>query len=404
MLKRFYQKILQDHLTQFNQMLFISGPRQVGKTTLSKVLTELSHTHLYLNWDVLQDREVILSNWKSIEERLSLDQAMSQKPIIIFDEIHKYSQWKTYIKGFFDTYKDKISIIVTGSAHLNIYKTGGDSLMGRYFQYRIHPLSVREVVDTHVENLPLIKPPMKMDEEDWHALYEFGGFPDPFLQKDPSFYQRWQSLRNHQLFQEDVRDLSRVMEIAQMEVLAKILASHVGQLSNYSNLSRLTRINDKTVRSWIEILKSLYYCFSIKPWTTNVIKSLTRESKLYLWDWSTVQDPGQRVENLVASHLLKAVHYWQDAGLGQFDLHFVRDQTQREVDFLVTKEEKPWMLVEVKSSHKAPLSSSLRHFHGKLKTEHAFQVAYDLAFQEIDLFALQEPKIVSMRTFLSQLV
>jgi predicted AAA+ superfamily ATPase len=403
MLKRFYLSDIEEHLNRFNQMVFISGPRQVGKTTLAKLIGKRNGVFLYLNWDILDDKALILSGPKKVVEKLPKDVAFSKKPLLILDEIHKYEGWKTYVKGLFDLYKDDISIIVTGSARLDLYKAGGDSLMGRYFHYRIHPLSVGELCHQGEKRSTLIQKPSPIDDQSWNNLMTFGGFPDPFVESDETFSTRWKLLKHQQLFQEDIRELSRVMELAQMEVLAKTLEGDASQVINYSKLSTKIRVSDKTVRQWIEVLKSLYYCFTIKPWAENVLRSLTREPKCYLWDWSSLKDPGARVENFVACHLLKATHYWTDIGLGAYTLHYVRDSYKKEVDFLIAKDNVPWMLVEVKSSYNQSLSKNLVYFHETLKTQHAFQVAYDLPFQEVDAFELKTPKIISLRSFLSEL-
>lgn len=403
MLNRFYLSDIEDHLNRFNQMVFISGPRQVGKTTLAKLIGERRGVFLYLNWDILDDKALILSGPKKILERLSKDVVLTKKPLLILDEIHKYKEWKTYVKGLFDLCKDQVSIVVTGSARLDLYKAGGDSLMGRYFHYRIHPLSVGELCWGGKPREKLITNPHLIVDQTWDSLMTYGGFPDPYVEADQTFSNRWKLLKHQQLFQEDVRDLSRIMDVLQMEVLAKTLEDEASQVVNYSKLAGKIRVSDKTIRQWIEVLKSLYYCFTIKPWAENVLRGLTREPKSYLWDWSSVKDGGARVENFVASHLLKATHYWSDVGLGVYKLHYVRDVHKKEVDFLVTKDNKPWMLVEVKSSYNQSLSRHLVHFHETLKTEHAFQVAYDLPFQEVDVFDLKFPKIISLRSFLSQL-
>ena len=403
MLQRFYLSDIEDHLNRFNQMVFISGPRQVGKTTLAKLIGKRNGVFLYLNWDILDDRALILSGPKKVVEALPKDVAFPKKPLLILDEIHKYDGWKTYVKGLFDLYKDDIFIVVTGSARLDLYKAGGDSLMGRYFHYRIHPLSVGELCQKEETKEKLLTKPYPIDDQVWGSLMSFGGFPDPFIKADQTFSTRWKFLKHQQLFQEDIRELSRVMELGQMEVLAKTLEDEASQMLIYSKIAGKIRVNDKTIRQWVEILKSLYYCFTIKPWAVNVLRGLTKEPKCYLWDWSSVKDSGPRIENFVASHLLKATHYWTDIGLGNYTLHYIRDAYKREVDFLVAKDNVPWMLIEVKSSYNQSLSKNLIYFHETLKTQHAFQVAYDLPFQEIDAFELKSPKIISMRSFLSQL-
>ncbi len=147
-MRRIYDSLIENHIKNETEMLFISGPRQVGKTTSSKSLEEFCKHFTYLNWDNEDHRNILLQGPKTVFEhycrsqnQLSTQSVMT-KPIIIFDEIHKRPKWKTYLKGFFDTYGKDVRIVVTGSARLDLYKKGGDSLMGRYFHYRMHPLSV----------------------------------------------------------------------------------------------------------------------------------------------------------------------------------------------------------------------------------------------------------------------
>lgn len=384
-------------------MIFLMGPRQVGKTTLSLSLKE-NNSFTYLNWDNLDDRAIIIKGPQAIAEHAQLSIARSSPPLIIFDEIHKYGEWKTLLKGFFDSYSHggEVRIVVTGSARLDIYKMGGDSLMGRYFLYRIHPLSVSELL----HELPfegLIRPPQRLSEEEFQSLFRFGGFPEPFLKREPTFFETWKRLRSQQFFYEDVRDLTNIQEIQQMELLALNLREGTGSLTNYTSLSNKVRVSHETVRRWIETLKLLYYCFTIHPFSNNIPRSLLKEPKFYLWDWSQVEDLGQKAENFIASHLLKACHYWTDRGLGTFHLHFLRDKEKREVDFVVTKEEKPWFIVEVKLSSSS-LNGNLERYQNLSGAEHAFQVVLEADYEEVDCFKYRKPIIVPARTFLSQLV
>ncbi len=172
----------------------------------------------------------------------------------------------------------------------------------------------------------------------------------------------------------------------------------------YSNLANKIRASVDSIKRWIQILESFYYCFTIKPWTKNITRSLLKEPKIYLWDWSEIDETGPRTENFIASHLLKAINFWTDSGLGKFELYFIRDKNQREVDFIVTKNNKPWFLVEAKHSHNAPLSENLAYFQKQTKALHAFQVAYDMDYVDIDCFSCSSPIIVPAKTFLSQLV
>ena len=205
------------------------------------------------------------------------------------------------------------------------------------------------------------------------------------------------------LFKEDLRDLTRIQDLGQIELLAKLLVRQVGQLVDYTSLANAVKVSSPTVQRWIKTLVSLYYCFTIQPWSRNISKSLLKQPKVYLWDWTITSDPGARNENFIASHLLKATQFWTDAGFGDFGLYYLRDTTKREVDFLVTKDDKPWFLVEVKTSGKG-LSPSLYYFQQQTKAPYAFQVILEQPFIDRDCFIEGPPIEVPARTFLSQLV
>lgn len=398
---------LKDHLVSERQMLLLSGPRQVGKTTIARELclrlASETQTGTYLNWDNHDHRGQILDGPESISKLVGLDKLQEQPPLLALDELHKYPQWRDFLKGLFDTYESRLRILVTGSARLDIFKRGGDSLMGRYFSFSLHPLSVAELTNSQTLD-ECLKMPSPVDKEQWQSLLLFGGFPEPFLRNEKRFYNRWRALRSQQLFREDVRDLTRVQEVGQLEHLAQLLSEQSGQLTSYSSLAKSVRVSQDTIRRWISILESLYWCFTIRPWHKNVSRSLRKEPKYYLWDWSQLKDPGAQAENLIASALLKAVMSWEEAGLGQFSLHFLRNKDKREVDFIVVRDAEPWFLVEVKSSAKAPLSSSLSYFQQQTGAPHAFQVAMDMPYIERNCFEHNTPIIVPAQTFLSQLV
>lgn len=398
-MKRLYESALLQH-SKYRQMAFLVGPRQVGKTTTCRTFKKKLS---YYNWDNQNHQIKIIKGPDSIAEDLKLDQLRKETITVIFDEIHKYSKWKTFIKGFFDVYHNKVKIVVTGSSRLDVFKKGGDSLMGRYFLYRMHPLTVRELIDIKISDSEL-KKPKKINQNQFNNLLQFGGFPEPFIKKDIRFSNRWKNLRTQQLFNEDLRDLTRVQEIDQIQILAEILKEQVGQLTNYSNLSRKINVSVDTIRRWLKILESLYYCFSVRPWSVNVSKSLIKEPKFYLWDWSLVDNPGSRRENFIASHLLKFVHWLQDNGFGEYRLYFLRDKNKREIDFLVVKNKKPWFLIEVKSSKDKPLSKELKFFQLQTKAPYAFQVVFNMDYIDKDCFSSHNPLIIPAQTLLSQLV
>lgn len=406
MIKRVYSSMLLEHFAGDDSMVFLAGPRQVGKTTLSRILAEqLGGNLVYLNWDLEEHQQLILKGAIVVADFCQLSRAAISKPVIIFDEIHKYAHWKNFLKGFFDLYQQKARIIVTGSARLDIYKRGSDSLMGRYFSYGIHPFTVGELsAPESALSKSWIFPPKPLSKEDFWRLFRFGGFPKPYVQQSTAYSRRWHQTRRQQLFQEDIRSLANVHDLTQMNLLASCLKQQAGQLVNFSSLAKLLKSTIPTIQRWITLLSESYYCFMIRPWHTNVIRSLIKEPKIFLRDWSEIQDDGARAENFVAAHLLKMIDYWNDTGLGETSLHFIRDKEKNEVDFLLVKNHKPWILIEVKKSGNAGLSRSLYRFHEQLGTAHAFQVVLDSDESALNCLDYTEPTIIPANTFLSQLI
>ena len=398
-MKRIYTSLVHKHPE--TQMMFLTGPRQVGKTTIAEQLQEQVPESVYLNWDVTEDRASILQGTRFIENMITLNKARTKKPLIVFDELHKYKDWKNFIKGFYDLYKKQLQIIVTGSARLDVYRHANDSLMGRYFLYRVHPLSVGELAHPQ-EQYDLLYNPYDIGQQ-YEDLQNFGGYPDPFLKQDKKYHKRWGQLRHEQLFHEDLVDLTNIQERKSLELLALFLKHQVGGIVNKSSLGQKIQVTHQTIGRWISALEYLYYCFSVPPWSNNIPRSLIKEPKLYLWDWSLIDDTGQRFENFIASHLLKAAQYWTDRGDGSFRLYFIRDKDQQEIDFLITKDDKPWILVEAKESD-TRLSKSLTYFQNLTKAPFAFQVINKEPYIDIDCFSLPQPIVVPARTFLSQLI
>ena len=402
-MERLYNQLIKQHFIDLDQMLFMAGPRQVGKSTISMTAKKTTNRFLILNWDNEKHRKIILRGEEAILAKLEFHQLAEEKPTLVFDEIHKYKDWKNYLKGFYDIYKGKINIIVCGSAKLDIYKKGGDSLMGRYILYRIHPFTLREIIKPEItENL--INKPTKIDRKIYDDLLNLGGYPEPFLKKNQRFSNQWRRLRMQQLFREEIIELKQISELSLLEALAHILSEQSGGLTSYTNLAHAIKVSADTIKRWMTILESFYFCFKIQPWHKNVKRSLLKEPKVYLWDWTLVDDMGAKIENFVASHLLKAVHWWTDHGLGNFNLYYIRDKEQREVDFLVSRDNKPWFIVEVKTSNNKQLSPHLANFQRQTGAQHAFQVIHNLEHVEQDCFSHTEPIKVPMTTFLSQLV
>ena len=394
---RIYTAVLEEHLEKHRQMALVSGPRQVGKTTVCRLLSD----H-YLNWDNSDDRRRILRGPAALAEALQLDRLREKPPVAVLDELHKYSKWKALLKGFFDTYGDQVRLIVTGSSRLDVFRRGSDSLMGRYLLYRMHPWSVGESLRTDLPQQE-VRQPAEIASAEWDALWEHGGFPEPFLRRDSRFTRRWRSLRQEQLSREDLREVAQVADLGTMETLMQLLAERSAQQLVYSNLARKIQVSVDTVKRWVDLLARLHYGFMVRPWFRNVAKALRKEPKWFQRDWSGLADDGARAETMVACHLLKAVEGWTDLGFGEFELRYLRDKQKREVDFLVVKDRKPWFLVEVKVSETS-LSPVLAYFQAQTKAAHAFQVVFNLAHQQADSFRIHRPVVVPARTFLSQLL
>ena len=323
----------------------------MGKTTMGLSLLKPSlETHpAYLNWDILEHRKRILNNQIPLKHRL-----------LVFDEIHKFKEWRRFIKGLYDGHRSKHSFLVTGSARLDHFSKGGDSLMGRYYYYRLHPFSLLEMNSTP-------------STQDLQALLQFGGFPEPLFAQSKSDWRRWQNSRKKQVVYDDLRDLEQVKEISLIELLLEALPSRVGAPLSVNSLRRDVSASHKSVERWLSLLESLYMVFRIPPYGTSSIKAVKKEQKLYFWDWSQVDDPAARFENLVASHLLKYCHYHYDTTGEHYQLMYLRDINKREVDFLVTKDKRPLFAVECKL-HQSTLSPHLNYFRQRLKIPRCFQV------------------------------
>ena len=333
------------------KIVFIGGPRQVGKTTMGlEFLNPPSEKNpAYLNWDILEHRQRILKN-----------QIPLQYPTLVFDEIHKYTYWRGLMKGLYDGHRQGHSFLVAGSARLDHFSKGGDSLMGRYYYYRLHPFSLLEMSSTP-------------NAQDIESLMQFGGFPEPLFGQSVTNWKRWQNNRKQQVVHDDLRNLQYVKEVSLIELLLESLPNRVGSPLSVNSLREDIGVSHKSVESWLSLLESLYMVFRIPPCNSDSIRAVKKEKKLYFWDWSQVDDKGTRFENLTASHLLKYCHYQYDTTGQHYQLMYLRDVDKREVDFIVLKEKKPFFAVECKLG-KAGLSPHLRYFQKRLNIPHCFQV------------------------------
>ena len=343
------------------KMVFVGGPRQVGKTTLAKQIIKKASS--YLNWDNVEHRSSIIKN-----------QLPTHSKELIFDEIHKFTKWRNFIKGFYDTYGDKIKILVTGSAKLDHFKKGGDSLFGRYHYFRLHPFSLRELNK-------------KPSQNDTQTLLNLGGFPEPILKGSQKSYRRWSLERLNRVIYTDINNLENIKEISSMEVLAHCLNDRVGSLLSIENLRQDLQVSHNTVSRWLDILQTLYICYRISPFhTSHKIRAVKKEQKLYLWDWAQVPDKGARFENMVASQLLKYCHFIEDTEGYRMNLQYLRDREGREIDFVILKDKKPLFAVECKVSDQN-LSKAIKYFKERTQIPKFYQVhlgAKDFGSPEVE--------------------
>lgn len=371
-----------------HKMAFVSGPRQVGKTTLARRLLARRGCGTYHNWDDIAFRRIWTKN-----PRAAIGESAGGVPLIIFDEIHKARQWKRTLKGLYDTLVQPTDIVVTGSARLNVYRKGSDSLVGRYYHFRLHPFSMAELVQrkrAEVSSLPealfesSAAAPTEWREQ-FESLMRFGGFPEPFLAQNERMARLWRRTRIERVIREDLRDLSRIPELSRIEMLASLIPERVGAPLSRAALRELLEVSFDTVRRWVAALDELYYLFEIKPFQKAVSRSLRKDGKVYLWDWSEVQGAAARFENLVASHLLKFCHFATDTGEGNFDLWCLRSRDGHEIDFLITLDGRPWLPVEVKLSDTTP-SPAWARFAPTLGVRRGIQLVLRPGYRRIHKF------------------
>jgi predicted AAA+ superfamily ATPase len=354
------------------KMVFLGGPRQVGKTTLARRLLEKDRG--YLEWDVPEHREALL--------RRELPNA----PLLVLDEFHKYRSWRNWLKGLWDDPGRRAKVLVTGSARLDYYRFGGDSLQGRYHYLRLHPLSVAELgIDRAAA---------------FRELLDLGGFPEPFFSGSKTEARRWSREYRTRLIREDLVSLERVDDIGNLELLALRLPDLVGSPLSINALREDLGPSHKTVASWIQKLERLYAIFRIPPFGAPRIRAVKKAEKHYHFDWSVVERREARFENLVASHLLKWVNFLEDTEGRDLELRYFRDVDGREVDFVVVEKRRPILFVECKWGDDA-IDSSLRYLLQRFPDTPAWQIS---ASGKKDFVSVEGIRAAPASEFLRELV
>jgi len=344
-----------------NKMVMLTGPRQVGKTTLAKALQSQFKQAQYLNWDVMDDRRILMAQSWSIRSDL-----------LVLDEIHKMRHWKQYLKGVVDGCMEGQSILVTGSARMDTFRQSGASLAGRYFHMRLHPFSVREWVE-----LTDAKPDDALDR-----LIERGGMPEPFLADDPVQASRWRQQYFTDLVREDVVEFSRIQEIRVMRILVALLRERVGSPLSVASLARDLQVAPNTVSKYLDVLEALYVIFLVRPFHRNVARAILKAPKVYFFDTPYVcGDDGVQWENACAAMLLKHVHFEQDVLGKQLTLHYLRTKEGAEIDFVLCEGGEPVQLIECKHADRQPASALIK-FAGQFPQAEAIQLVRELRQEE----------------------
>ncbi len=367
----FYQSVIEHYALEpewlGQRMLFLSGPRQIGKTTYAKKkIKELGGT--YYNWDDTKVKRAYTNDSAFFTSDTEINQ------LVVFDEIHKTPKWKNILKGIFDSHRDHYQFIITGSAKLDTFRRSGDSLVGRYFMTHMLPISLKDLsgedfmepcsAESLIQTAHDSK--SKINHDEIESLIRFGGFPEPFFSASDSYARRWQKQHGELLIREDLRDLSSIHMLDGVELLAELLEKRISTSVSINSLVEALEVDDKTVKNWISKLEKVMMIFSLKPWSKNITNSLRKSAKYYFYDWAKAQDPGARIENFVAMQLYRSCTLWTDRYGHQFDLQYLRTYKDEEVDFLITKQGKPWLIVEAKLGQ-ADLSPAIYKFRDLLK-------------------------------------
>ncbi len=326
------------------KMVLLAGPRQVGKTTLSKILLKNCD---YMNWDIDEDRSRILAK------------EFQKSSLWVFDEIHKYKKWRNYLKGLVDKFQSDQKILVTGSARLDVLRKGGDSLQGRYHFLRLMPLTVNEL--------------KLSNNQDVLDLYELSGFPEPFFKASKVGCNRWSRSYRERIVRQEVASNEQFHDLATVEIVFQRLPSLVGGLFSANSLSEDVQVDQKTIVKWVNALERLYAIFKVAPFEPPKIKAIKKAQKIFFYDWNAIIEPGHRFENFVAVHLLKWVYFEQDVQGRDLDLRFYRDKYDHEVDFIILENSKPMMFIETKLTDQET-SKGLRYLKSKYKNVRALQI------------------------------
>lgn len=385
-------------------MIFMSGPRQAGKTTLADFIGRQQGDWVYFNYDRLSDKALLAENPVFFEE---VDRLHAAKPLVILDEIHKYKDWKAYLKGLYDEYAGSFRFLVTGSGRLDLLTQQGDALAGRFLRFRLLPFTLGELFSVKprdedfsdlFNDLPKAEPSAT---EAMSTILQCSGFPEPFLKASERSYRRWAQSYHRQIVRDDIREQTAVHNLSAVEMLYALMPQRVCNPLSVASLTQTVRVTHKTVSAWLDLFERLFLMFKIRPYSQRVARSLVKEPKYYFFDVRMAPDEGARFENLVAVELLRAVWAWTDFGLGTFDLHYLRTKDGVEVDFLVTREQRPFFMVEAKLTD-TTVSRPLARMQSMLEVP-AFQLVGKPGIRRIVKNEMRQIFVVSAADWLAAL-
>jgi predicted AAA+ superfamily ATPase len=351
-------------LSREKRMVFAAGARGVGKTTLGELIGRSYPNQVYLSWEIPEHRARLIRNPSFFGE---IERRDESTPLVVFDEFNRHRGWRQYLKGAYDECEGDYQFLVTGSSRMDYPQRRGDSLAGRYYVLQMWPFTIAELGGANLPPAEFLKNPLQVGmgrqtemKEIWQALSELSGFPEPHLSGRKTAYRRWSNAYAEQLVREDIRDLTGIKAIPELETLYHLLPAQVGQLLSVPALAQGLQVAYNTVRSWLTTLQRFFAVFSLSPWTRGVPRAIREGQKIYLGDTPRVKDPHARFENLVAVELLRAVSSWNALGHGRFSLSFIRTKDQREVDFIIADDGRPFLLVDACMDAREPTTAMVK--------------------------------------------
>lgn len=351
------------------KMVMIAGPRQCGKTTLAKTIAKkYTKNFAYYNWDIEADKRLIMHTELNANAQLW-----------VLDELHKFRKWRNWLKGLFDQHHPEHAFLITGSAQLETFSRGGDSLQGRYYRHRLHPLTLAELIRPNkISSWPeIFNVSVTVNasaQKTLHDLLKLGGFPEPYFSQSAKEAARWRLAYGARIVREEIRSLEQVQNLDGMELLFDRLPVTIGSPLSINSLREDLQVAFETTRNWLNIFERLYAIFRISPFGAPRIRAVKKEQKLYFWDWGRVDNEAARLENLIAVHLLCFVHWQEDVEGEKWDLRYFRDKQGHEVDFILLHKNQPLCAIEVKTDDR-PLDSNLKYLLERVKIPHAFQLS-----------------------------